>query len=35
MPPNATIDDGPLNQEEMNWKIWKTIQVKTVGNFQD
>ena len=30
-PLNATIDDGPCNQEEMNWrKIEKSIHVKTV-----
>ena len=35
-PPNARIDDGPCNQEEINWgKFEKTIQVKTFGNMQD
>ena len=30
-PLNATIDDGPCNQEEKNWKkIEKSIRVKTV-----
>ena len=33
----AAIDDGPCNQEEVDWKKRRKrgIQIKTVGTLQD
>ena len=35
-PLNATIEDGPCNQEKINWeKLKKINQIKTVETLQD